>query len=315
MTTAIINQTAATVEGKNSSLNGMIESWLSFLRVSEKTAATYKIAIRQWKNYCADNGIINPCRVDVANFIDGLKDKKRSLSTINLYATAIRLFYKWTALESLYPNIADNFKTGCKKSYGHKKSALSAVQGAALIKSVDGNKLVDLRNKAIIALTITAGLRTVELYNANIGDLEEVDGKVFLWVQGKGRASKDERILVATQAYELLEDYLNARGNVEDSEPLFVSHRRNLNNRLSTQSISKMIKKHLRGINLNSKRYSAHSLRHSAATAMILAGVNIRDVQACLRHRNINTTLLYVEEVNRLKNSAEQTAADMFFTA
>lgn len=313
MTTAIMEIKSSAVEIKE--LGGMIDSWLSFLRVSPKTAATYKIAIRQWKKYCDDNAIINPSRVDVANFVDGLIAAKKSASTIQLYTTAIKLFYRWTALENLYPNIADHFKSGVKVNHGHKKSALTAQQGGNLIKSITGNKIIDKRNRAIIALTLTAGLRTVELYRANIGDMEEIGNRHYLYLQGKGRDDKAEKILIAAQVYTLIIEYLSARGNVDDSEPLFISHRRNLGGRLSTQTISKMIKKTLRGMGLDSKRLSAHSLRHSAACQMILAGVELRQVQSVLRHRNINTTLIYLDEVDRLKNVAEQTAADAFFSA
>ena len=312
MTTAIIKTNTAEVKVNN--LAAMIESWLSFIRVAEKSAATYKTAIRQWKKYCDANKIFSPSRCDIANFIDGLISAEKSAATVNLYCTAIKLFYRWTALENLYPNIADHFKSGVKESHGHKKSALTATQGGMLIRSIKGDKIIDKRNRAIIALTLTAGLRTIELQRANVGDIEEFDGRYFLRVCGKGRCDKSEKILIAAQVYELLKDYFSARGEVADNQPLFLSHRRNLGGRLTTQTISKMIKKNLRGIGINSKKMTAHSLRHSAACQMILAGVELRQVQSVLRHKNINTTLIYLDEVDRLKNVAEQTVADAFFS-
>ena len=68
----------------------------------------------------------------------------------------------------------------------------------------------------------------------------------------------------------------------------------------------------MRSIGLDSKRLSAHSLRHSAATAMLLAGVDIADVSMVLRHKSINTTMIYRHDLDRLKNKAEQAAADYF---
>lgn len=311
MTTAAVKIESQAVEVRT--LNGLVESWLNFIRVSAKTAATYKIAIRQWQKYCADNSINNPTRADVANFIDSLIAAEKSASTIQLYTTSIKLFYKWTAQENLYPNIADHFKSGVKVNSGHKKSALSARQGGKLIQSISGSSILDKRNRAIIALTLTAGLRTIELHRADVGDIEEIDGKYFLLLQGKGRSDKTEKVLIASQVYELIVEYLNARVVVDDSEPLFVSHRRNLGGRLTTQTISKMIKRQLKAIGFTGKRYSAHSLRHSAACQMVMSGIELRQVQAVLRHKNINTTMIYLDTVDRMKNVAEQTAANAFF--
>lgn len=313
-----IEMTAAVTTVENARLQvqpvgNLIDSWINFLGKCEKTRKTYETAIRQWRKYCVDNAIVNPIRRDVETFINSLKAAKKSVSTINLYSVAIRLFYRWAASENLYPNIADNFKADTKKSYKHKKSALTAEQGGNLIKSAKGERLVDKRNAAIIALTISAGLRTIELYRADVGDFEEVDGKIFLSVQGKGHDEKDDKVLVASQVYAMIQDYLKARGNVEPTAPLFTSTRRNKNGRLSTQSISKMVKRHLRSIGLDSKRYSAHSLRHSAACQMVIAGVELRQVQAVLRHRSITTTMIYLDEVDRMKNIAEQIAANAFF--
>lgn len=310
MTTAAVEIKSVAVEVKN--LGGMIESWLRFLRVSPKTSQTYTIAIRQWKNYCDNHAITSPARADVANFLDGLISAKKSASTVNLYCTAVKLFYRWTALEGLYPNIGDNMKSGVKCSQGHKKDSLTAEQGGKLINAFKGDKLVDKRNKAIVALMITAGLRTIEIHRANVEDLAEINGRHYLYVKGKGRFECAEKILVAAQVYQLIEDYLTARNAAKD-EPLFTSTRRNKGGRLSTQSISKMVKATLKSVGIDSKRITAHSLRHSAACQMILAGVELRQVQAVLRHKNINTTLIYLDEVDRLKNTAEQSAADAFF--
>lgn len=296
-------------------LSGMVSSWLKFLRVSPKTAQTYTIAIRQWKKYCDAQNLSKPRRYDIANFLDGLIAGKKSASTINLYCTAIKLFYRFTAQECLYPNIADHMKSGRSCAHQHKKDSLTAAQASALIKSFSGKSLVEKRNRAIIALAATAGLRTIEMTRANVEDLFEVDGKYYLRVCGKGRSEKADKVLIAAQVYSLILEYLKARGNVSEGAALFAATRRNKGGRLTTQTLSKMIKKALRGIGLDSARLSAHSLRHCAACQMILAGVELRQVQSVLRHKNINTTLIYLDEVDRLKNTAEQKVADAIFAA
>lgn len=135
-----------------------------------------------------------------------------------------------------------------------------------------------------------------------------------MYVQGKGRSERAEKIRIAPQVVSLIQKYLTVRGKVKAEEPLFVStSNRNKNSRLDTQTIRKMIKANLRGIGLDTPKLSAHSLRHSAATIMLLAGVELTKVQMVLRHVNINTTMIYNNAIERMKNTAECIAADSIF--
>ena len=102
--------------------------------------------------------------------------------------------------------------------------------------------------------------------------------------------------------------------NTKDTDPLFASlSNENFGKRLTTYSISQTVKKAFKKVGLNSKRLTAHSLRHSAATAMLLKGVDLVKVQQILRHKNVNTTLIYSHHLERLKNHGEDAAADTFF--
>ena len=74
-----------------------------------------------------------------------------------------------------------------------------------------------------------------------------------------------------------------------------------------------MVKANLRSAGIDSPRLTAHSLRHTAATTMIIAGVALTQVQQVLRHVNINTTMIYNNAVERMKNRAEQIAANAIF--
>ena len=290
------------------------DRWLKFARVTEKSQKTYDTAVKQFFKYLADNHIAAPTKENVVNWIDSLIAAKKSAATVNLYLTATKLFFRWTADEGIYPNIADHLKSGVKISREHKKDPLSTKQGGDLLKSITGNDAVACRNRAFVAIMLVCGLRTIEIHRANVGDVVEIAGRHYLKVHGKGRADAAEMILLPTQVFDLIVAYIKMRGNVSADAPLFVSYsKRNAGARLSTQSISKLTKKYLRGIGLDSRRYTAHSLRHSAATQMILSGVDVFKVQAVLRHKKIDTTMVYCDFVNRLKNTAEQTAADAFF--
>lgn len=293
----------------------IIERFIRFAGVAEKSAATYIVALRQMFKYFRNNEIINPRREDLENWRDSLIDGGKSPSTIQLYLTSAKLFFRWLAQEEIYKNIADNLKSRVRISHEHKKDALTARQSKDLLKSAKGkNSLVDKRNAAIIGLMLTAGLRTIEICRANVGDIRVINGASFLYVQGKGRSEKAESVRIAPQVVSLINSYLKARGKVEDDSPLFVStSNRCKNARLDTQTIRKMVKANLRDIGLDSTRLTAHSLRHTAATTMILAGVELAKVQMVLRHKNINTTMIYNNAIERLKNTAELSAANAIF--
>lgn len=314
MKNAIVTTEACEVQTKTFLQKDLVERFVRFAGVCEKSASTYKIALRQLGKYFIENGIVKPARENLEDWRDGLIAQKKSPSTVQLYLTSAKLFFRWTALEGLYPNIADHLKSRVKVNHEHKKDALSARQAGNLIKSLAGDSLKSKRDKAILALMVSTGCRCIELSRAAVGDIIHEFGNVYLLVQGKGHSAKDSRVLLPAQVVRLIRDYLAARGTVDNSAPLFASTaNRNRGQALSTQSISKMVKSTLRAAGFDTPRLTAHSLRHTAATAMIIAGVDLTQVQQVLRHVNINTTMIYNNAVARMKNQAEQIAANAIF--
>ena len=314
MTTAITTIGACEVQTKNFMPQELVERFIRFAGVSEKSASTYKIALRQLQKYLAANEIVKPARTDLEEWRNGLIAQKKSPATVQLYLTATKIFFRWLAQENLYINIADHMKARVKVNHEHKKDALTAAQAGKLIKSFGGKTLKEKRDRAIIALMASAGLRCVEVNRADVGDMLEQYGRTYLLVQGKGHSSKDSKVLLPAQIVSLIREYLKARGKVSATQPLFTSTaRRNTGARLSVQSISKMIKVTMRSAGYDTPRLTAHSLRHTAATTMIIAGVELTQVQQVLRHVNINTTMIYNNAVERMKNEAEQIAANAIF--
>ena len=300
---------SADVFGEN-----LIERFIAFAGVSENSRITYTKSLRQMFRYFAANGIVNPTRENLIEWIEDMKSADKSASTIQLYTAAAKIFFRWTAQDGLYPNISDHLKTGVKVSHNHKKDALNAEQCKSLVKNVSGNGVKDLRDRAILSLMTTAGLRTVEVVRANVGDIRFERGKVFLYVTGKGHSEADEKVLLSKQTYKAIQMYHKARGKVQASEPLFTStSNRNKNGRLDTQSIRKMVKRNLREIGYDSPRLTAHSLRHSTASNLIFAGVELPKVQMVLRHKSLNTTMIYQHAFERYNNDGEQMLADMIF--
>ena len=264
-----------------------------------------------FKYFCS-NAIINPTRGDIEEWKSEMLATKKA-TTVQLYIIAAKLFFKFLSQHNIYPNITDNMKSD-KVAHEHKKDALTIKQCQALLQSIDISTTKGLRDRAIISLMITAGLRTIEVVRADIGDLHSFADSVYLSIQGKGHDEKSAKVLVASQVYSFIQEYLQTRKNLSNSEPLVTStSRRNFNQRLDTQSISKLVKKKLREIFIDDNRHTAHSLRHTAATQALLNGVPLTQVQQVLRHSNINTTLIYSHVIERMKNKSEQTVADAIF--
>ena len=289
-----------------------VELWIKFTDVRPSSQKTYVKALNQMFKYFHSNSIVNPTRADIERWKAEMLATKKA-TTVQLYIIAAKLFFKFLSQHNIYPNITDNMKSA-KVDHEHKKDALTINQCQALLQSIDISTSKGLRDRAIISLMMTAGLRTIEVVRADVGDLHSFADSVYLSIQGKGHDEKSAKVLVASQVYFFIQEYLQTRKNLSNSEPLFTSiSRRNFNQRLDTQSISKLVKKKLREISIDDNRHTAHSLRHTAATQALLNGVPLTQVQQVLRHSNINTTLIYSHAIERMKNKSEQTVADAIF--
>ena len=315
MTTAMVkisNREVAT----NAGIFGdeLVARFVKFAGVSDSSAKTYTKCLRQLFKHFKANEISAPTREDLVDWVDDMKVNGRSVSTVQLYVSAAKIFFRWLSQENLYANIADHLKTGLKPNHSHKKDAHDVDQCRNLVANVKGDSVKDLRDRAILTLMTTAGLRTIEVVRANVADVRFERGKVFLYVTGKGHCDADDKVLLSKQAYSAIKTYLKARGRVQHNAPLFVStSRRNRDARLDTQTISRLVKKNLRGIGLDSPRLTAHSLRHAVATNLIFAGLELPKVQMVLRHRSLSTTMIYAAAWTRYTNDGEQILADLIF--
>lgn len=294
--------------------SSMIEKWLKFCGKSPKTLTAYNTAIKQMFKWFFDNGITQPRRVDLESWRDSLINAKKSASTIQLYLTSCKLFFRFLNLEGFYPNVADHLQSGVKIDRTHKHAALDSEQCQNLLKATKGDSLIAKRDRALLAVMLTTGCRTIEIERAQIKDLKKSYGEWRLYLQRKGKTSKSEYVKIPPQAYKLLEDYLNARGEVDNNAPLFASTSNRCNGHgVTTSTIRRRVKMYLRKIGLTEKEFSAHALRHTALTQMLLAGCKLEEVQIVASHSSISTTQIYNHSVQRLKIRAEYKAADAIF--
>ena len=286
----------------------LINRFLAYLDCSAQTTRTYKHGIRRFVSYLHSENISKPTRETVIAYKKELTAKGLKPSTVALYLSSIRRFFSWCESESLYPNITNGIKSP-KQQAGHKRDYLNGAQIQAMLQNTQSK-----RDKAMISLIATAGLRTVEVVRANVEDIHNVGGIWLLDIQGKGHSSKDAFVQLSQPVYESIQEYLSERGNVKPNEPLFVSEsRRNSGKRLTTRTISQVCKNAMIKAGYDSPRLTAHSLRHSAATLALLAGVELTEVSAFMRHSSIGVTMVYIHSVNRLKSMCESAVTSAIF--
>lgn len=291
----------------------LLERFINYLDATPKTVETYYKAIKQLINYFSLNNINYPQREDVIAFREDLKASGHKPTTIQNYVTAAKIFFRWTAQEKLYPNIADHLK-GAKLDREHKKDYLSSRQVKDVLASIDQNSEQGIRDYAMVTLMVTGGLRDIEVCRANVGDLRVCGDSTVLYVQGKGHTEKTEYVKISAPVEKALRAYLRTRGTCGQDEPLFTSISHNSRgNRLTTQSISRVVKTRLREAGYNSERLTAHSLRHTAVTLSLLAGKDITEVQQFARHVNIATTMIYNHSLDKAKNSCGEAISQAIF--
>ncbi len=284
----------------------LFNRYIDFLDSSPKTVETYTRALRQLFNYFSLNGITQPTRGDILAFRDELKASGHKPTTVQSYITATKIFFSWTKQEGLYPNVADHIK-GAKLDREHKKDYLTSRQVKEVLAGVDRSTEQGLRDYAMLFLMVTGGLRTIEVSRANIGDLRTLGDNSVLYVQGKGREEKTDYIKLSAPAEQAIRAYLKARGEKDEKAPLFSStSNNNKGARLTTRSVSGIVKTRLQQAGYDSEKLTAHSLRHTAVTLSLLAGKDITEVQQFARHANIATTMIYNHALDKAKNGCSE---------
>ena len=291
----------------------VINNFFAFLDVAPITVRSYTSGIKQFISFLQEQRVKNPTRENVLAFKKDLIAKGRKPATISLYLSALRRFFDWTEAEKLYPNVTRGIKSP-KQDKGHKKDYFSGSQLKDIIQSMNRNTVEGKRNYAMFLLMSTCGLRTIEITRADISDIRTVAGTSCLFIQGKGRLDKKDFVKLSPQVEEAVRDYLKARGNANPYEPLFVSEsKRNHGQRITTRTVSMVAKNSMRHAGFDSSRLTAHSLRHSAVTLALQAGMSLPDVQQFARHSSINVTMVYNHAVNRMNSMCETAITQSIF--
>ncbi len=288
-------------------LEDLAEDFLASLDLSEKSRDTYSRSMKQYLSWLEESGRegrIDLQREDILAYKDSLATK--SSYTVSLYLTTVRKFYQYLESRRIYPDVTRGIK-GSKRPKGFRKDSLTPDQLRLALSTMKRKSLEGLRDYALFNLMARTGLRDIEVSRALVEDIRQETGQPILWIQGKGRDSKDDYVLLTPEALKPIKRYLKARAPVQEGEALFCSHSdRNSGHALTTRSISRIIKTALRSIGLDDKRLTAHSLRHTAISLSIKGGASLQQAQAMARHSDPKTTLIYFHNLDRIQAGAEK---------
>ena len=320
MESVIVNRTEI-VRGSKDEIQSLTRAFLNGQNVKESSRNLYSRTLKQFFVWVGrtQKKLSDLTRVDILEY-KGYLENELKLSPLSVcsYITALRKFYEWTEAEKLYPNIARGVKNP-PRTQTFEKGFLTDEKSSELLAHFEG---VSLRDYAIVNLMLRTGLRTIEVIRATVGDIVFNGEQRTLKVWGKGKTEGEKGkglnfVVLTDKAYLPIKNYLEAaRKGAKAGEPLFTStSHQNSGQQLTTRTISRICKDGLKAIGLDSREYTAHSLRHTTASSLLEHGQGINQVQQVLRHSSPITTQIYTkmkEKEIRLRNAPEAALDNAF---
>lgn len=241
----------------------------------------------------------------VNRYIAALEDTAIKPSTIKRRIAALRGFFEWlVALELIERNPANRQLLRRVRTVRDKHrtiTVLTSEQAQALINATDNNGKASIRDRALIITLLHCVLRRSEAAAMNVSHIRPLS---HYWVLDlpKTKGGSDEYVKVPAHVVDEIER-MKAHYQIT-SGPLWISlSNRNYRGRLTPHSIYRIVKNAAMRANLM-KEIGAHTLRHTGCTLAIEAGASLQQVQAHARHKNLETTMMYIHQRDRLRDSA-----------
>ena len=216
-------------------------------------------------------------------------DPPLSPSTQNYHIIAVRMLLKFLAREGIASVPVERVELA--KHPERQVDFLNEEEVRRLLHAPGGNTIRQVRDRAILEMLYSTGLRVSELTSLNMDSLDADQGEFS--VRGKG--GKIRPVFLSDQAREALNNWLDKRKDVV-SEALFVSVPRGKSkaySRITPRTVQRIVKKYATKAGIVGKDVHPHTLRHSFATDLLHNGADLRSVQALLGHASVTTTQVY----------------------
>lgn len=294
-------------KGKQLPFSDLVDKFLRNKDISSETRRGYRIALEHLSNFFAQKGTVHPIPEDLIEFRDGyLAALDLDARTRALYFYAVKSFFSFLARFGIYPNVGQ-FVRGARRPEIHARAWLTAEQLRKVLDSIERKSVSDYRDYALINFLARTALRPIEVVRARIEDIQVREGVRVLMVQGAGRQIKDEFVVVTEAAWQPVVEYHRLRKELVAESPIFAAHSPNNSNRpMSTRMVRAICRERFLRAGLDVSNISAFSLRHSAAALALQGGAQLEELQAMMRHKSIETTRIYLRDLERLKSAAEK---------
>ena len=280
----------------NSELNQFLQEYLAYLRLeknlSEQSVSSYSSDINKFLRFIFEHGVTDLNNVAtklISEYFELMRDYGISSSTTSRYLSAIKGFFKYlSSQEYIEKNPVEILSTRITER--KLPSVLSFLEIEVLLQTPNMNDKLGLRDKAILELFYSCGLRVSELINLKISDLYFSDGVIR--VLGKG--SKQRIIPIGSSAVKWITEYMKMlrpllEKKMKSENIIFLNNR---GTKLSRMGIWKIVDKYVKESKIE-KEFHPHTFRHSFATHLLEGGADLRAVQEMLGHADISTTQIY----------------------
>ncbi len=291
-------------------MGNIIQDFQIYLKVernvSTHTRAAYISDIQEFARFLHDNHFIKSqdeiIKVEPENireYLSYLYRQKVKKVTVNRKVSSLRSFYKYVLRTGkIKNNPAEMIQT--LKTEKYMPNFLSVDEIFELLKEREESSVLSLRNRAMLEIFYSSGLRLSELAGLDLIDLDF--NQKLVKVRGKGR--KERIVPVGETALKAVQDYLGKIGEMRKDtsgdilkKPLFLNAR---GERITTRSIARIVNEVTRKSGIG-RKISPHALRHSFATHLLNAGADLRSIQELLGHESLSTTQKYIAvNINRI---------------
>lgn len=266
-----------------------IKEYLDYVLIEKKlsinTIASYKTDLDYYKKFFPKKDLSDITKKEISKFIESLKDRGLNERTINHIIGSVKNFHNYFSTHYDIPNVTENIVL--LKTTKRLPKVLS-IEEVDILLDIDLNTSYDYRNKAMLELMYSSGLRISELLNLTLTDIDFENNLVKVF----GKGNKERIIPIGDYATMALYKYVNEYRNSLVKFPTDVLFLNNHGNKMSRSGFFKIIQKIAddKGIK---KEISPHTLRHSFATHMLECGADLRSIQELLGHENMSTTSIY----------------------
>lgn len=275
---------------------------------SENTITNYRVDLSMLSDYLekqeikildADLQTLESFRTHLrrATYANG---KNYSASTRARRITSVRVFYDYLYTRDVIASNPAEKLTIPQQQKGVQREFISEEEALRVIEATKG-ATHETRDRLILRLFLTTGMRLSELANLNISDIKGSE----VTINGKG--NKQRKAYITKDLSDELVEYVESREIKSDN--LFLSQK---NNRLSERAIQRAIKKYMGKAGVDTDKYSTHSLRHNFASVMLSKGVDIVTIQQALGHSSLETTQKYAHTTKETRQKAANVMANIY---